>query len=229
MELGATVCTPREPACPACPLRGACRAARPRHRGRAARGHAAARSRGRHRGRRPHRARTAGCCWSARRGPADGTDVGGPPDLARVARRSPTCARELRERHGLEVVPGPLAVRARHAITFRRSAWRATAPASHAPPRVTPSATAGRAPHESRRCPFVDDAEDRGRPALAPAPPGLQAEGIAREELLLVPRSLAPGAFVPGPGSTTSRPDARPIPRPPGPRVRRRARRVARP
>jgi hypothetical protein len=29
-------------------------------------------------------------------------------------------ARELEERHGLRVVPGPLAVRARHAITFRR-------------------------------------------------------------------------------------------------------------
>jgi len=28
--------------------------------------------------------------------------------------------RELEERHGLRVVPGPLAVRARHAITFRR-------------------------------------------------------------------------------------------------------------
>ena len=29
-------------------------------------------------------------------------------------------ARELEERHGLRVVPGPLAVRARHAVTHRR-------------------------------------------------------------------------------------------------------------
>jgi adenine-specific DNA glycosylase len=29
-------------------------------------------------------------------------------------------SRELRERHGLDVTPGPLLARARHAITFRR-------------------------------------------------------------------------------------------------------------
>jgi hypothetical protein len=29
-------------------------------------------------------------------------------------------ARELRQRHGLEAAPGPLVVRARHAITYRR-------------------------------------------------------------------------------------------------------------
>jgi hypothetical protein len=37
--------------------------------------------------------------------------------------------RELRERHGLEVVPGALVVRARHAITHRRirvEGYRAT-------------------------------------------------------------------------------------------------------
>jgi hypothetical protein len=34
-------------------------------------------------------------------------------------------ARELRERHGLEFVPGALVARARHAITFRRIAVEA--------------------------------------------------------------------------------------------------------
>ena len=38
MELGATVCTPRKPACPACPLRKPLPRPRPGPRGRAARG-----------------------------------------------------------------------------------------------------------------------------------------------------------------------------------------------
>jgi len=42
------------------------------------------------------------------------------PQTSLESRGLPDLARELLERHGLRVVPGPLAVRARHAITFRR-------------------------------------------------------------------------------------------------------------
>ena len=47
-------------------------------------------------------------------GPGDDGLVGA------MVRQARDLARELEERHGLRVVPGALAVRARHAITFRR-------------------------------------------------------------------------------------------------------------
>jgi hypothetical protein len=42
------------------------------------------------------------------------------PQTSLESRGLPDLARELLERHGLQVVPGALAVRARHAITYRR-------------------------------------------------------------------------------------------------------------
>jgi len=42
------------------------------------------------------------------------------PQTSLESQGLPDLARELRQRHGLEVVPGPLLARARHAITFRR-------------------------------------------------------------------------------------------------------------
>jgi adenine-specific DNA glycosylase len=42
------------------------------------------------------------------------------PQTSLESRGLPDLAAELEERHGLRVVPGALAVRARHAITFRR-------------------------------------------------------------------------------------------------------------
>jgi A/G-specific adenine glycosylase len=119
MELGATLCTPREPRCGACPLRTRCRshalgvtAELPEGRGRRApvAVHVAAALVEREGKvllvRRPE-GRLLGRMWEV---PQTSLDSRGLPDLAR----------ELEERHGLRVVPGPLAVRARHAITFRR-------------------------------------------------------------------------------------------------------------
>ena len=77
MELGATICLPRRPACPVCPLRSACRAARTRHPGPAPGEAGAARAGGRHRGRRgPGERRPLPARPSPRR-PAHGADVGG--------------------------------------------------------------------------------------------------------------------------------------------------------
>jgi adenine-specific DNA glycosylase len=42
------------------------------------------------------------------------------PQTSLESRGLPDLARELQDRHGLAVVPGPLLARARHAITFRR-------------------------------------------------------------------------------------------------------------
>jgi hypothetical protein len=42
------------------------------------------------------------------------------PQTSLESRGLEDLAEELRSRHGLEVVPGPLLVRVRHAITFRR-------------------------------------------------------------------------------------------------------------
>jgi A/G-specific adenine glycosylase len=119
MELGATICTPRRPGCPACPLRACC-AAR-------AQGIAEALPEGRPRRaavdvtvaaaliekqgrlllvRRPE-SRLMGRLWEL---PQTGLDAGPDADLA-------TC---LREQHGLEVRVGRLLAQARHAVTFRR-------------------------------------------------------------------------------------------------------------
>jgi A/G-specific adenine glycosylase len=119
MELGATVCTPRDPACDACPLRSRCRARAlgvvdELPEGRARRApvdvHVAAALVERDGKvllvRRPE-GRLLGRMWEV-------------PQTSLESRGLPDLARELEERHGLRVVPGALAVRARHAITFRR-------------------------------------------------------------------------------------------------------------
>jgi A/G-specific adenine glycosylase len=119
MELGATLCTPRRPACPACPLRRSCQAhvqgIEERLTGSRARratvdvtvAAALVERRGRVLLVRRGKGRLMGKMWEV-------------PQTSLEARGFPDLARELRERHGLRVVPGPLAVRARHAITFRR-------------------------------------------------------------------------------------------------------------
>jgi A/G-specific adenine glycosylase len=119
MELGATVCVPRDPRCDACPLRTPCRAR--------ALGVVDELPEGRAR-RRPLDVRVAaalvvkeGKVLLVRR-PA-GRLLGGMweiPQTSLESRGLPDLARELEERHGLRVVPGALAVRARHAITYRR-------------------------------------------------------------------------------------------------------------
>jgi A/G-specific adenine glycosylase len=119
MELGATLCAPRRPGCDACPLRSHCRARAlgiadelPEGRGRRApvdvRVAAALVERdGRVLLVRRPEGRLLGRMWEV-------------PQTSLESRGLPDLARELEERHGLCVVPGPLAVRARHAITFRR-------------------------------------------------------------------------------------------------------------
>ena len=119
MELGATVCSPRDPGCGACPLRTRCRAhalgvTAELPEGRARRAPVAvqvAAALVEREGkvllvRRPE-GRLLGRMWEV-------------PQTSLESRGLPDLARELEERHGLRVVPGALAVRARHAITFRR-------------------------------------------------------------------------------------------------------------
>jgi A/G-specific adenine glycosylase len=119
MELGATVCAPRAPACVACPLRSSCRALAlevvhelPEGRVRRASvdvtvAAALIEKQGRVLLVRREEGRLMGRMWEV-------------PQTSLESRGRLDLARELRERHGLEVSPGPLAVRARHAITFRR-------------------------------------------------------------------------------------------------------------
>jgi A/G-specific adenine glycosylase len=119
MELGALVCTPRNPSCPACPLRAQCGAFReglvavlPEGRARRAPvdvtvAAAIVERDGRYLLVRREEGRLMGRMWEL---PQTSLESSGLKDLAR----------ELRERHGLEVAAGPLLTRARHAITFRR-------------------------------------------------------------------------------------------------------------
>ena len=119
MELGAAVCTPRRPACPACPVRAECSARKlgiqdelPESKNRRAPvavtvAAALVEKDGRVLLVRRREGRLMGRFWEV---PQTSLDSRGLPDLAR----------ELEERHGLQVVPGALVGRARHAITFRR-------------------------------------------------------------------------------------------------------------
>ena len=119
MELGATICLPRKPACPACPLRASCVAAleglqdtlpEPRLRKAPVEVTVAAavlESRGRYLLVRRREGRLMGRMWEV-------------PQTSLEGRGLADLVAELRERHGLEVVPGALLARARHAITFRR-------------------------------------------------------------------------------------------------------------
>jgi A/G-specific adenine glycosylase len=119
MELGALLCTPRRPACPACPVRTSCRAcalglqdrlpeARPR---RAPLDVTVAAALVERDGRvllvRRPEGRLMGGMWEV-------------PQTSLEARGLPDLARELLSRHGLAVVPGALIARVRHAVTFRR-------------------------------------------------------------------------------------------------------------
>jgi A/G-specific adenine glycosylase len=119
MELGATLCTPRRPACPACPLRASCEAR--------ARGieEELPESRRRH----PPVAVTVAAALIEHDGqlllvrrPAGRllSRLWELPQTGLEGERRPDLARELRERHGLLIEKGPLVAEARHAITYRR-------------------------------------------------------------------------------------------------------------
>jgi A/G-specific adenine glycosylase len=119
MELGATICTPRAPACPACPVRAHCRALaqglvdvlpeqKPRPAPVQVNLAAALVERG---GRvllvRRPQGRLMGGMWEV-------------PQTSLESRGLPDLEPELATRHGLCVTAGPLLARVRHAITFRR-------------------------------------------------------------------------------------------------------------
>ncbi|MFI5184402.1 MAG: A/G-specific adenine glycosylase [Vicinamibacteria bacterium] len=119
MELGATICTPRKPACPVCPLRSQCKA---RARGlqeqlpepktrREPEDVTVAGALVQRKGRvllvRRDAGRLMGRMWEV-------------PQTSLESRGLRDLAREMRERHGLRLVPGALVVEARHSITFRR-------------------------------------------------------------------------------------------------------------
>jgi A/G-specific adenine glycosylase len=119
MELGATVCTPKNPACPACPLRARCRAL--------AAGTVDELPEGR--ARRAPVDVTVAAALVERDGRIllvkrpDGRLLGRMwevPQTPLEPRDRPDLPGEVAERYGLRVVPGPLVVRARHAITHRR-------------------------------------------------------------------------------------------------------------
>jgi A/G-specific adenine glycosylase len=119
MELGATVCLPRRPACPACPLRASCVAAAkgiqdelPEKRARRAPvdvtvAAAILESDGRFLLVRRREGRLMGRMWEV-------------PQTSLEGRGLPDLAAQLLSAHGLHVVPGALLSRGRHAITFRR-------------------------------------------------------------------------------------------------------------
>lgn len=119
MELGATVCTPRKPGCPACPLRAQCRAFDLGIADRLPEGKV----------RKAPVAVTVAAALVERQGRillvrrAQGRLMGGMwevPQTSLESRGLEDLVPELRERHQLEVRPGRLRASARHAITFRR-------------------------------------------------------------------------------------------------------------
>ncbi len=119
MELGATICTPRDPACPVCPLRGGCQDLAKDLVGKLPEG-------------KPRRApvevsvaaaivEQSGRVLLVRR--AEGRLLGRMweiPQTSLDSRGYPDLVRELKERDGLEIEVAGLAARARHAITHRR-------------------------------------------------------------------------------------------------------------
>jgi A/G-specific adenine glycosylase len=138
MELGATICTPRSPGCPACPLRRECEAL--------AQGLVDRLPEGRAR-RATQEVRVAaailereGRLLLVRR--ADGRLLGRMweiPQTSLESRGYADLVEELRRRHGLEVAPGGLLARARHAITSAsRRIARGCCGRSRPIPTVTP-------------------------------------------------------------------------------------------
>jgi A/G-specific adenine glycosylase len=119
MELGATICTPQKPACPACPIAARCQARAlglverlPEGRARRATvrvtiAAALVEQAGRVLLVRRPEGRLLGRMWEL---PQTGLESRGRADLVR----------ELRARHGLEIECGPAVARANHAITYRR-------------------------------------------------------------------------------------------------------------
>jgi A/G-specific adenine glycosylase len=137
MELGAVLCTPRRPACPACPVRSSCRARAlglqdqiPEARNRRAPvdvtvAAALVEKDGRVLLVRRAEGRLMGRMWEV-------------PQTSLEARGLADLARELSVQHDLAVLPGALVARARHTITFRRIRVEAYRARLRRPPRSDP-------------------------------------------------------------------------------------------
>ena len=119
MELGATICRPRKPACPACPLRRGCRARaagrqeelplsrRKRPTVKVTVAAAVVQKHGRILLVRREKGRLMGGMWEL-------------PQTSLESRGLPDLVGEMKSRHGLTLAPGPLVASAGHTITFRR-------------------------------------------------------------------------------------------------------------
>jgi A/G-specific adenine glycosylase len=152
MELGATVCSPRKPACGACPVHAWCRAhalglqdALPERRARRAPvdvtvAAALVEQGGRLLLVRRAEGRLLGRMWEV---PQTSLESKGHADLVR----------ELKDRLGLDIVPGPLLVRARHAITYRRIRVEGYRARLRRPPPPDPDRFRWTLPGEARELP----------------------------------------------------------------------------
>ncbi len=153
MELGATVCTPRKPACGACPVRD----------------HCAARALGLQevlpeaRARRATVEVTVAAAYVEREGRVllvrrrEGALLGRfweVPQTSLESRGRDDLEHELRERHGLDVVAGALLGQARHAITFRRIRAEAYAARLRREPLADPDRFTWAGPEDLSRLPM---------------------------------------------------------------------------
>lgn len=173
MELGATICTPKRPACAACPLRSDCRAFAeglqerlPERRGRRAPVDvlllvALIQRKGRLLLARRAEGRLLGRMWELPQTPLEPAE---PPDLRD----------SVRERYGLEIRLGGLAARARHAITFRRIRVEAYA-----------ALLQGRSPAEGDRFRWIDPSQPLELPVSSLTRKLLRELGDPQRSLLM--------------------------------------------
>ncbi len=215
MELGATVCTPRTPACPACPLRTSCRALALGLVDELPEGRARRAPRGRDGGRRPHREQgTAAAPGAPRRRAGSWAACGRCPRPRSSRAACPTSRASCASGTVSRSSPGPLVVRARHAITFRRirvEGYRARL--RQPPPRDPDRYRWARPDGPGLAARVVHDPQAREGPARPPAAagPGIDDEGSpqvggAGRQSWAVSRSPSS----PGPASTTWRPGKTP-------------------
>ncbi|MBN2369529.1 MAG: A/G-specific adenine glycosylase [Vicinamibacteria bacterium] len=146
MELGALICTPRNPACPACPVRTACAARRlgltaviPETRPRRATADVYVKAAVIERSGRLLLVRGAETplqrLWCV-------------PHTSLDSTVAPNLAEELRKRYGMAIEPGPLLLRTRHRVTFRRIRLEAHAARLHSNPDSTAHDLLWAAPEE---------------------------------------------------------------------------------
>ncbi len=152
MELGATICAPRRPACPACPVARTC----------LARAQGVQETLPEGRTARPAVAVTVAAALIEKTGRfllvrrEGGRLLGGMwevPQTSLDGEGRPALVRELRDRHGLEVTVGPLLATTRHAITYRRIRVEVFSARLTRPPALDPEQARWVTPAEARSLP----------------------------------------------------------------------------